>query len=121
MIRSYLTSFMLMFALIQPISAQETTQTETPKTETPKTDTVKTNDSVATSDLTVLKQKQEFEKTQRLEKLRYEHLWIAYALIWLAIFVFIWKTWQKSVAQDQKIAELAQKISQFEQKSKKES
>jgi hypothetical protein len=107
--------------LMQSVSAQETTQTEIPKTETVETETLKKNDSVVPSDLMAVKQKQEFEKTQRLEKLRYEHLWIAYALIWLAIFVFIWKTWQKSVAQDQKIAELAQKISQFEQKSKKES
>jgi hypothetical protein len=58
----------------------------------------------------------EFQKTERLENLRYRHLWIAYALIWLAVFGFMWKTWRKSVEQEEKIADLNQKINQLEKK-----
>ena len=28
------------------------------------------------------------------EELRYRHLWIAYALVWLIIFVFVFRTWK---------------------------
>jgi hypothetical protein len=58
----------------------------------------------------------EFQKAERLESLRYRHLWIAYALIWASVFWLMWKTWRKSVEQEEKIAELSQKIAQLDKK-----
>lgn len=37
-----------------------------------------------------------FAKAERLEALRYQHLWIAYGAIWLIVFVFVWRTWRSS-------------------------
>jgi hypothetical protein len=139
MIRYVLTCLMFILTSMQLVIAQDqpTPQADTKAVEVVKADEnpvkadenpikadenpVKADgDQIADPSVIESKKKQEFEKTQRLEKLRYEHLWIAYALIWLAVFVFIWKTWQKSVAQDRKIDELAQKISQFENKTRKD-
>jgi hypothetical protein len=126
MIRYVFTCLMFILSSMQLVIAQDqpTPQGDTKAVEAVKADEnpVKADgDQIADPSVIESKKKQEFEKTQRLEKLRYEHLWIAYALIWLAVFVFIWKTWQKSVAQDRKIDELAQKISQFENKTRKDS
>ena len=30
----------------------------------------------------------------RNEELRYKHLWIAYSMIWLVIFTFVFRTWK---------------------------
>ena len=55
--------------------------------------TKKKDEKTATS-AAVAKQKkassvEKFEKAERLESMRYQHLWIAYGAIWLIIFVFV--------------------------------
>ncbi|GEM_PF-2159498 len=30
----------------------------------------------------------------RNEELRYKHLWIAYAMVWIVIFTFVFRTWK---------------------------
>ena len=60
--------------------------------------------------------KDEFERVKeaRLNELRYKHLWIAYSLVWLIIFVFIRGTWRRSQAVEQRIIELQNRLSKLE-------
>jgi hypothetical protein len=60
--------------------------------------------------------KDEFEqvKETRLNELRYKHLWIAYSLVWLIIFIFIRKTWIRSQAVEQRIIELQSRLNKLE-------
>ena len=60
--------------------------------------------------------KDEFEqvKEARLNELRYKHLWIAYSLVWLIIFIFIRKTWIRSQAVEQRIIELQSRLNKLE-------
>jgi len=56
----------------------------------------------------------EAAKEQRLEDLRYKHLWIAYALIWLIIFSFIRSTWKRSEAVSERLDELKGRLKRLE-------
>ena len=56
------------------------------------------------------------EKEQRLEDLRYKHLWIAYSLVWVIIFVFIRQTWSRSQAVSSRLEELKARLTKLEEK-----
>ena len=53
-------------------------------------------------------------KETRLNELRYKHLWIAYSIVWLIVFVFIRGTWRRSQAVEQRIIELQTRLSKLE-------
>ena len=55
-----------------------------------------------------------FKKEQRLETLRYRHLWIAYSLVWLITLVFVYRTWQRSQAVASRLDELKNRLAQVE-------
>ena len=58
--------------------------------------------------------KDTFEREKRAEELRYKHLWFAYSLVWLIIFIFIRKTWRRSQEVEQRIIELQNRLSKIE-------
>ena len=61
-----------------------------------------------------------FKKEQRLEKLRYRHLWIAFSLVWLITLVFVYRTWQRSQAVASRLDELKARLAQVEADKEKE-
>ena len=56
----------------------------------------------------------ELAKEQRLEDLRYKHLWIAYSIVWLVIFMFIRSTWKRSEAVAARLDELKGRVKRLE-------
>ncbi len=55
-----------------------------------------------------------FEKTERLENLRYRHLWIAYGTIWLVVFGFAFRTWQRSERTAKELDDLKSRLADLE-------
>ena len=58
------------------------------------------------------------EKEARLESLRYKHLWIAYSMVWIVIFIFIRQTWRRSQAVSGRLEELKSRLIALEEKEK---
>lgn len=56
----------------------------------------------------------ELAKEQRLEELRYKHLWIAYSVVWLVIFFFLRSTWKRSEAVAARLEELKERVKRAE-------
>jgi hypothetical protein len=54
------------------------------------------------------------EKEARLETLRYRHLWIAFSLVWLIVFLFIRATWIRGRAVESRLDELKARLSALE-------
>ena len=50
--------------------------------------------STAPATKKVLKTPDSFERTARLESMRYRHLWLAYGFIWVVVFIFVFRTWK---------------------------
>lgn len=69
-------------------------------------------------ELTAKAAKEDFEtvKEARLNELRYKHLWIAYSLVWLIIFVFIRGTWRRSQAVEENLQSLQSRLAKLEEK-----
>lgn len=63
---------------------------------------------------------QDLAKEQRLEDLRYKHLWIAYSIVWLVIFMFIRNTWKRSEAVAERLDELKTRIKRLEERNHEE-
>ncbi|MEZ4470039.1 MAG: hypothetical protein R3F60_04370 [bacterium] len=61
--------------------------------------------------------KSDFAKTERLEALRYRHLWIAYGAAWLIVFGFAWRTWKQAQETDRSLADLKRRVAEMEGKS----
>ena len=61
-----------------------------------------------------------FKKEQRLEELRYRHLWIAFSLVWLITLVFVYGTWQRSQAVASRLDELKARLAQVEKEKEEE-
>lgn len=55
-----------------------------------------------------------FAKAERLEALRYQHLWIAYGAIWLIVFVFVFRTWRSSTALAGELDGLKARLAELE-------
>ena len=54
------------------------------------------------------------EKEARLETLRYRHLWIAFSLVWLIVFLFVRATWIRGRAVEARLDELKARLSALE-------
>ena len=57
------------------------------------------------------------EAEERLEELRYKHLWIAYSLVWLVVFFFVRQTWARHQAAASRLDELQARLKELESKS----
>lgn len=55
-----------------------------------------------------------FAKAERLEALRYQHLWIAYGAIWLIVFAFVFRTWRSSTALTGELDGLKARLAELE-------
>lgn len=53
-------------------------------------------------------------KAERLEELRYKHLWIAYGAIWLIVFVFVFRTWRSGEATAAELDGLKARLAKLE-------
>jgi hypothetical protein len=58
--------------------------------------------------------KSAFEKTERMEALRYRHLWIAYGTIWFLVFGFTYRTWKRSEATSAELDDLKRRLAELE-------
>ena len=50
----------------------------------------------------------------RAEKLRYRHLWLAYAAAWLLIFLFVFRTWKMNQGTTDEIETLKRRLAKLE-------
>ena len=57
---------------------------------------------------------QKFEASEKLEALRYRHLWIAYGIIWLSVFGFMLRTWKRSEETAKDLEHLKTRLSELE-------
>ncbi|MEE2786022.1 MAG: hypothetical protein VX589_01710 [Myxococcota bacterium] len=55
-----------------------------------------------------------FERTQRLETMRYRHLWIAYGAIWFIIFFFVFRTWRLNQSTSSELERLKSRLADLE-------
>ena len=55
-----------------------------------------------------------FERDARLETMRYRHLWLAYAFIWLIIFGFVFRTWKMSSVTKDELESLKSRLNRLE-------
>ena len=94
----------------QEVKATSTSTKVSPKVDTSKLDLkeVKPDASKAAKDAF------NSAKEERLEDLRYKHLWIAYSLVWIIIFLFIRQTWQRSTHVTQRLDELKARLGKLE-------
>lgn len=92
-----MTRIVLLLALLAPVSGLAETSAAAPT-------------SVAAA-------QSSFEKAERLEALRYRHLWIAYAAIWFIVFGFTFKTWKRSEITASELDELKRRLADLEGRS----
>ena len=57
---------------------------------------------------------EKFEKAERLESMRYRHLWVAYGAIWLIIFLFVFRTWKMNQATSAELERLKARLNDLE-------
>ena len=50
----------------------------------------------------------------RLEELRYRHLWIAYGMVWLIIFIFVFRTWKMNQTTTSELQALKRRLAKLE-------
>ncbi|MEE2755806.1 MAG: hypothetical protein VYA30_04060 [Myxococcota bacterium] len=50
----------------------------------------------------------------RNEELRYKHLWIAYAMVWIVIFTFVFRTWKLNNKTSDELALLKSRLAKLE-------
>lgn len=55
-----------------------------------------------------------FAKAERLQEMRYKHLWIAYSAIWLIVFVFMFRTWKQSQGTRDQLEGLKARLAELE-------
>ena len=55
-----------------------------------------------------------FVPSERLQKMRYRHLWLAYAFVWLFIFLFIFRTWKMNQATTAELDYVRKKLAALE-------
>lgn len=59
-----------------------------------------------------------FERTARLESMRYRHLWLAYGFIWLIVFVFMFRTWKLHQSNRVELDALTRRLKALESEEK---
>ena len=111
---------------VQPSTTQSTPTVAPPtdsKSPSPKSAVVQQNQikqsttaQVKPQKMIALNDQNAFKKEQRLEELRYRHLWIAFSLVWLITLVFVYRTWQRSQAVASRLDELKTRLAQVETK-----
>ena len=69
-----------------------------------------------TADAIGYKKPETFVPSERLENMRYQHLWLAYAFVWLFVFFFIFRTWQMNRATTEELALVRAKLAALEDK-----
>ncbi len=84
--------------------AQEAAATETAAAEQAPAPTVKSK----TTD--------KFERAERVESMRYRHLWIAYSLIWLLVFLFVFRTWKLGQQTATELESLNRRLKSLEER-----
>ena len=55
-----------------------------------------------------------FERTARLESMRYRHLWLAYGFIWLIVFLFVFRTWKLNQSNSVELDALTRRLKALE-------
>ena len=55
-----------------------------------------------------------FERTARLESMRYRHLWLAYGFIWLVVFLFVFRTWKLHQGNSAELEALTRRLKALE-------
>lgn len=53
-------------------------------------------------------------QNEALEELRYKHLWIAYSLIWLIVFVFMYRTYKVGTENRARLEALKSRLALLE-------
>ena len=55
-----------------------------------------------------------FERAERLEEMRYRHLWIAYGFIWFLVFFFMFRTHKLGRETSKELDELRRRLAELE-------
>lgn len=50
----------------------------------------------------------------RTEELRYKHLWIAYSMVWILVFVFVLRTWKLNNTTTAELDSLKRRLAKLE-------
>lgn len=53
-------------------------------------------------------------ESTELEALRYKHLWIAYSLIWLIVFLFMYRTYKVGTSNRESLEALKSRLARLE-------
>ncbi len=72
--------------------------------------------SAALADEAPVAANSDFEKTQRLEALRYRHMWIAFGAAWLIVCGFAWRTWRRAEQTEGELEVLKRRLTELENK-----
>ena len=68
----------------------------------------------AKNDTKVRNSPDSFERTARLESMRYRHLWLAYGFIWLIVFLFMFRTWKLHQSNSVELDALTRRLKALE-------
>ena len=63
---------------------------------------------------TYVKTPTSFDRTERMENMRYQHLWLAYSFIWLIIFGLVYRTWKLNQGTLDELKSLQRRIAALE-------
>ena len=72
------------------------------------------NQAATTSGESQVKTPSKFERAQRLDEMRYRHLWIAYGLIWFLVFFFMFRPHQLGRETSGELDELKRRLAELE-------
>ena len=76
--------------------------------------TPEANQAATTSGESKVKMPSKFERAQRLDEMRYRHLWIAYGLIWFLVFFFMFRTHKLGRETSGELDELKRRLAELE-------
>lgn len=51
----------------------------------------------------------------KLQDMRYRHLWIAYGVVWFLVFGFVWRTWNLQQTTSKELDDLRGRIADLEE------
>ncbi len=82
---------------------------QTVQAEPHKTESAKSNAPIAKAGAV-----DKLAQNEALEDLRYKHLWIAYSLIWLIVFVFMYRTYKVGTENRARLEALKSRLALLE-------
>lgn len=50
------------------------------------------------------------------EAMKYPNLWIAYGVVWVLVFGFVWRTWKQQESTDRELSDLRQRLKLLEER-----